>query len=221
LEATVAVFDEAERRNAEAILCLGDVVGYGPDPSETVDLVREHCEVTILGNHDAAVALNADVRVLPQDGQKAAYLHQTLLSDDQLGWLAGLPYTATMYGATLAHAAPDQPATWPRLDSFAAVQAQFSAFDTPLCFVGHSHKPAVVSNSLGVFHVRSGHRFLIDVGSVGQPRDHDPRASFAMYDMEAFTVDIIRVHYDVARTASKIVRRGLPPNLGERLRRGI
>ena len=212
---------EAERQNAEAILCLGDIVGYGPDPSETVELVRERCEITLLGNHDAAVALNAEMRVLPADGQRAAQLHQALLSDDQLAWLAGLPYTAEAYGATLAHAAPDQPAAWPRLDTFSAVQAQFSAFDTPLCFVGHSHKPAVVSNSLGVFQVRAGHRFLIDVGSVGQPRDHDPRASFAMYDTEAFTVDIIRVHYDVARTASKILRRGLPQGLSERLRRGV
>jgi len=221
LEASEAVFAEAERQNADAILCLGDVVGYGPNPSETVDLVRERCEVIILGNHDAAVAQDAEMHVLPKDGQKAAKLHQALLSDDQLDWLAGLPYMATVHGVTLAHAAPRQPEAWPRLDSFSALQAQFSAFDTAICFVGHSHKPAVVSNSLGVFQVRAGHRYLIDVGSVGQPRDHDPRASFAMFDTEAFTVNILRVHYDVARTASKIVRRGLPPGLSDRLRRGI
>lgn len=221
LEATEAVFEEAEQRDADAFLCLGDVVGYGPDPSATVEMVRNRCEVTVLGNHDAAVALNAEMSVLPRDGQRAAQLHQALLSDDQLRWLAGLPLKTTVHGATLAHAAPDQPEAWPRLDSFPAVQAQFSAFDTPICFVGHSHKPAIVSNSLGVFHVRKGQRYLIDVGSVGQPRDHDPRASFVMFDTEAFTVDIVRVHYDVARTASKIVRRGLPPDLAERLRRGV
>ncbi|MEO0558679.1 MAG: metallophosphoesterase family protein [Bacteroidota bacterium] len=221
LEATEAVLAEAETRNVDAVLCLGDVVGYGPNPSETVELVRARCDQTILGNHDAAVALNAEMQVLPKDGQSAAKLHQALLSDDQLDWLASLPYTAIVHGATLAHAAPDHPEAWPRLDSFAALQAQFSAFDTDICFVGHSHKPAVVSNSLGVFQVRPGHRYLIDVGSVGQPRDHDPRAAFAMYDTDACTVDVVRVHYDVARTASKIVRRGLPPNLAERLRRGI
>lgn len=221
LEASEAVFAEAERRDAQAFLCLGDVVGYGPDPSETLELVRNRCEVTTLGNHDAAVALNADMSVLPKDGQKAAQLHQTLLSDDQIEWLAGLPHRKTAYDATLAHAAPDQPDAWPRLDSFAAVQAQFSAFDTPICFVGHSHKPAIVSNSLGVFQVRPGHRYLIDVGSVGQPRDHDPRASFALFDTDAFTVDIVRIHYDVAQTASKIFRRGLPRELGERLRHGL
>lgn len=221
LEASEAVLEEAERREADAIVCLGDVVGYGPDPSETVELVRQRCEMTILGNHDAAVAQNAAMHVLPKDGQAAARLHQALLSDDQLEWLAALPYTGTAYGTTLAHAAPRQPDAWPRLDSFSALQSQFDAFDTPICFVGHSHKPAVVSDSLGVFQVRAGHRFLVDVGSVGQPRDHDPRASFAVFDTEAFTLDIVRVHYDVARTASKIVRRGLPPSLSERLRRGV
>lgn len=221
IEASEAVFAEAERRGVDATLCLGDIVGYGPNPSETVEMVREQCEVTVLGNHDAAVALNAEMHVLPKDGQKAARLHQALLSDDQIEWLSGLPYRAEAYGATLVHAAPDHPDAWPRLDSFAALQAQFAAFDTPICFVGHSHKPAVVSSSLGVFQVRPGHRYVIDVGSVGQPRDHDPRASFAIYDTEAFTVDIVRIHYDVARTASKIIRRGLPAELGERLRRGV
>jgi len=221
LETSEAVFEDADQRGAEAFLCLGDIVGYGPDPSDCVELVRERCDSVVLGNHDAAVALNADMDVLPRDGRKAARLHQALLSDDQIQWLAERPLRAVAHGATLVHAAPDEPAAWTRLDSFVAVQAQFSAFDTDLCFVGHSHKPATASSSLGVFSVRPGYRFLIDVGSVGQPRDHDPRASYALYDPEAVTVEIIRVHYDVARTASKVVRRGLPADLGDRLLRGL
>ena len=220
LEASEAVFADAEARAVDAALCLGDIVGYGPDPAECVELVRERCSTVILGNHDAAVALDANVGALPRDGQAAARLHQALLSDDQLGWLGSLPLRAVAPDATLVHAAPDHPEEWPRLDSFQAVQAQFDAFDTALCFVGHSHKPAVASNSLGVFSVRPGHRFLVDVGSVGQPRDHDPRASYAVYDTEAVTVEFVRVHYDVARTASKITRRGLPTDLGNRLLRG-
>ena len=221
LEASEAVFADADARGVNAVLCLGDIVGYGPDPAECVELVRERCETAILGNHDAAVALNADVGVLPRDGQAAARLHQALLSDDHLEWLGALPLRTVAHAVTLAHAAPDHPEDWPRLDSFQAIQAQFDAFDTDLCFVGHSHKPAVASNSLGVFNVRPGHRFLVDVGSVGQPRDHDPRASYAVYDTDAFKVEIVRVHYDVARTASKITRRGLPPDLGSRLLRGV
>ena len=221
LEASEAVFADAETRGVDATLCLGDIVGYGPDPGECLELVRARCETVLLGNHDAAVALDADVGMLPRDGQAAARLHQALLSDDQLDWLAALPLRAVAHGVTLVHAAPDHPEDWPRLDSFQAIQAQFDAFDTDLCFVGHSHKPAVASNSLGVFSVRPGHRFLVDVGSVGQPRDHDPRASYAVYDTDAVQVEILRVHYDVARTASKIARRGLPTDLGDRLLRGV
>ena len=220
LAALEAALAEADRRGAQAAVCLGDVVGYGPDPEACVDRVRERCEVTVLGNHDAAVARDEGLAVLPKDGQQAALRHREWLSDDQRQWLAGLPLTAERHGATLVHAAPRHPASWPRLDSFQTVQAQFAAFETPVCFVGHSHKPAVVSDALGVFAVRPGHRFLVDVGSVGQPRDHDPRLSFVMYDAEAGTAETVRVHYDVSRTVARVHERGLPARLGERLRRG-
>ena len=217
LEAALA---EADRRGAGALVCLGDVVGYGPDPEVCVDLVRERCAVTVLGNHDAAVARDEGLAVLPADGQEAARRHREWLSDDQLAWLAGLPLVAESHGATLAHAGPRDPASWPRLDSFPRVQAQFGAFDTPICFVGHSHRPAVVSDAMGVFTVRPGHRFVVDVGSVGQPRDRDPRLSFAMYDAEAGTVETVRVAYDVARTVARVRERGLPARLGDRLQTG-
>ena len=220
LAALEAALAEADRRGADAVVCLGDIVGYGPDPEACVDRVRERSEATVLGNHDAAVARDEGLAALPKDGQEAARRHREWLSDDQRQWLAGLPLTAQSHGATLVHAGPSDPASWPRLDSFRAVQAQFGAFETPICFVGHSHKPAVVSDALGVFTVRPGHRFLVDVGSVGQPRDHDPRLSFAMYDTDAGTVETVRAHYDVASTVARIHERGLPGRLAERLRAG-
>lgn len=218
LEATLVL---ADARGAQVRVCLGDIVGYGPSPGACVDLVRERCEVCVVGNHDAAVALDKGVDVLPQDGREAVRLHQSLLTEEQRAWLAGLPLTAEAYGATFVHAAPLTPERWPRLDSFSQVQAQFEAFSTPICFVGHSHRPNVVSSSIGVSRVRPGHRFLIDVGSVGQPRDKDPRLSFALYDSEAFTVEIVRGHYDHTRTAVRVAEAGLPPSLGDRLRRGV
>ena len=217
LEAALA---EADRRGADAVVCLGDVVGYGPDPEACVDRVRERCGVTVLGNHDAAVARDEGLAVLPKDGQEAARRHREWLSDDQRQWLAGLPLVAEGHGATYAHAAPLAPASWPRLTTFQAVQAQFGAFETPVCFVGHSHKPAVVSDALGVFTVRPGHRFLVDVGSVGQPRDRDPRLAFVVYDTGAGTAETVRVHYDVSQTIARVHERGLPARLGERLRTG-
>ena len=213
--------DLAEQRGAEQLVSLGDVVGYGPDPSACLDLVRAEFVANILGNHDAAVATGDGLDVLPPDGQAAATVHQTLLSDDQRDWLASLPLVRTAYDATFVHAAPLHPERWPRLSSFGHVRSQFDAFETPLCFVGHSHKPAVVSDTIGVLRVRRGHRFLVDVGSVGQPRDRDPRLSFALFDTDAFTVEIVRAHYDHARTTVRVRELGLPAALGDRLRRGV
>ena len=220
LAALDAALSESERRGADAVVCLGDIVGYGPDPEACVDRVREACEVVVMGNHDAAVARNEGVDALPKDGRVAARLHREWLGGDQLAWLAGLPLVAEAYGATLVHAGPNAPASWPRLDSFRATQAQFPAFSTPICFVGHSHKPAIVSDTLGVFAVRPGHRYIVDVGSVGQPRDRDPRLAFSFFDAEAGSVEPVRVHYDVAATAARVHERKMPAGLGDRLRRG-
>lgn len=221
LQAFQAALALAEQRSADHLVCLGDVVGYGPDPGPCVDLVRSEFETCVLGNHDAAVALDDGLDVLPCDGQAAARLHRTLLSDDQLAWLGALPLKVEAHGATFVHAAPLHPELWPRLESFGQVKAQFAAFSTPICFVGHSHRPALVSETIGVSRVRPGHRFLVDVGSVGQPRDRDPRFSFALYNPDAFTVETVRGHYDHARVAVRIGEVGLPASLGDRLRRGV
>ncbi|WP_412063070.1 metallophosphoesterase family protein [Rubrivirga sp. IMCC45206] len=219
LEALRAALAIAEARGADHLVSLGDVVGYGPSAGECLDVVRSEFTLSVLGNHDEAV-VTGDWSVLPKDGQAAAKLHREQLSDDQRGWLAGLPLTAERFEATFAHAAPDEPGAWPRLETFRDTQRQFGAFDTPICFIGHSHKPAVVSSSLGVFRIRKGHRYLVNVGSVGQPRDHDPRLSFGLYDPDAFTVETVRAHYDMAQTSSKIAEAGLPASLADRLRAG-
>lgn len=225
IHGNLAAFERAladiDARGIDRIVCLGDVVGYGPDPEACVALVRERCELTVLGNHDAAVALDDGTEVLPRDGQAAARLHREWLDADALAWLAALPLRVDHPEATYVHASPSHPDAWERLDSFPVIRAQFGAFDAPICFVGHSHKPAVASDSMGVFSVRPGHRYLVDVGSVGQPRDHDPRLSYAIYDPEALSVETVRLHYDVAKTIARVHTRGLPDGLGARLRRGV
>lgn len=219
-DALVAVLAEADRRGADAVVCLGDVVGYGPDPEACIELVRQRCLVTVQGNHDAAVATGEDVDALPADGRAAARLHSEWLGADAMRWLAALPLVAESHGATLVHASPEAPEAWQRLDSFHAVQAQFGAFATDVCFVGHSHRPAIVADQIGVTQVRPGHRFLVNVGSVGQPRDHDPRAAFGLFDTEAVTYELVRVYYDHAHTAARLAARGMPSSLGTRLARG-
>ncbi len=209
----------AEAHGADALVNLGDVVGYGPSPVECLDVVRKEFAINVLGNHDAAVAGEPD-KAIPPDGQKAVDLHRTLLDADRLEWLASLPYTVEAHGATFVHAAPDEPDQWPRLETLRDTQRQFAAFETDICFIGHSHRQAIVSESLGVFRVRPGHRFLVNVGSVGQPRDRDPRLGFALFDTDAFAVHLVREHYDHAQTEAAILKAGLPKRLATRLRAG-
>ena len=219
LPALRAAMRSAEARGADALINLGDVVGYGPSPVECLDVVRAEFDLSVLGNHDSAVAGVPD-KALPPDGQKAVALHRELLDFDRIAWLASLPYVADAYGATFVHAAPLEPERWPRLESARDTQRQFEAFDTPICFVGHSHRQAIVADTIGVFRVRPGHRYLVNVGSVGQPRDRDPRLGYALFDTDAFSVELVREHYDHAQTAASIAKAGLPESLGNRLRTG-
>ena len=219
-EALDAVLASAEGRSADAVLCLGDVVGYGPDPGPVLDRVRETCHTTVLGNHDEAVVADDGLDALPSDGQAAARHHRQALTADQLAWLGARPLVAEAFGVTLAHASPLDPGSWSRLRTYKEVSAQFSAFETDVCFVGHSHRPAIASDTLGVMRVRRGPRYLINVGSVGQPRDGDSRAAYGLFDTDAFTFEQVRVRYDVAKTVARIREEGLPERLAKRLSAG-
>ena len=220
LEALTTALKLAEEHKADAVICLGDVVGYGPDPAACLELIRTTCEACVLGNHDEAVAFDKGLDVLPGDAQAVVRMHQHTLSENHMEWLRDLPLRYEAYNATFVHASPDAPGEWYRLESFHTVQAQFTFFDGPICFVGHSHKPAVASSTLGVLRVRRGHRFLVDVGSVGQPRDKDSRLGFVLFNAKEFVCELVRGHYDVERTEARIKEEGLPMVLAERLKRG-
>jgi predicted phosphodiesterase len=219
LERTLQAIDEA---TVDAIYCLGDVVGYNADPAPCVELVRTHCDGIVRGNHDAAVAKEEAIEALPPDGQKAARHNRSCLSDDQLDYLAGLPLTATVDNCTFVHATPDAPTAWKRLTTYPAAQDQFAHFDTDVCFIGHTHVPAVMADRLGVLQVRRGHRFLVNVGSVGQPRDQNDKLSFGLFDTDTFEYHNVRLSYDVEKAAGKIREtEALPNRLAHRLFEGM
>ncbi len=209
-----------DRRGVDAIYCLGDVVGYGADAEECVELVRERCAGVVMGNHDEAVALSRGVEYLPKDARVAAAHNRDRLSDDQLAYLATLPLKLEVDGCTFVHATPHLPEQWQRIDTFLVAQAQFEHFTTDVCFIGHTHIPAVMANKLGVLRVRPGYRFLINVGSVGQPRDNNPRLGFAFFDTETFAYELVRAPYDVERTCARILHARLPKSLARRLKVG-
>ncbi|HEX7069864.1 MAG TPA: metallophosphoesterase family protein [Rhodothermales bacterium] len=220
LEALQAVLTRIDQDGVDAVYCLGDVVGYGADPAACVDLVRERCAAVVLGNHDLAVATGDGAAYLPKDGQAAAAKHRMLLDPDQLDFLQGLPLTIAVGDCTFVHATPFEPEQWHRLGGYFHANVQFAHFKTDVCFVGHTHIPGMMSNSIGVSKMRRGARFIVNVGSVGQPRDGDPRASFCLFDAEAFSHEIVRVPYEVDRAARKIEDLGLPKTLAKRLHRG-
>ena len=221
LEALTAVLQVIEARRVEAVYCLGDVVGYGADAATCVNLVRLHCTATVMGNHDEAVALERGVKTLPRDARKAAAHNRVQLNESQRAFLAGLPLTLEADGCTFVHATPADPGAWQRLGSYLIAREQFGYFHTEVCFIGHSHVPAVMGSKLGAVRVQPGARYLINVGSVGQPRDGDPRACVAFFDTETFAYDLVRVPYNIDAAANKIIIAGLPKRLANRLYKGV
>jgi len=228
LEALQAVLADAAPRT-DAVLSLGDLVGYGADPLACVEIVAERAQRITCGNHDHAVAGLLGLDWFNPHARAAAEWTRERLDDDHRAYLGGLPLVVEVGDATLVHASPDRPDEWEYLvtaqDGFDA----FPAFATRLCFIGHSHLPGAWSlGSTGPEHLSGpvdlefvrGRRYIVNVGSVGQPRDRDPRAAYAIWDAEAGTVAIRRVVYDLEAARQKILDGGLPRFLADRLRWG-
>jgi diadenosine tetraphosphatase ApaH/serine/threonine PP2A family protein phosphatase len=225
LEALDAVLADTVGR-ADAILCLGDVVGYGADPRACIERLAERAQVITAGNHEYGVAGLLDLDWFNPLARAAALWTRERLDDDHRSYLAALPLVAEVDGATLVHASPDNPEEWGYLVSAEDGFQAFAAFTTRLCFVGHSHVPGVWSlGSTGPawlpgavrVDLEHGRRYLVNVGSVGQPRDRDSRASYALWSVEDGAVAIRRVPYDVDAARRKIAVSGLPQYLADRL----
>ncbi len=229
LTAFEAVLKDADD-NWDEIWCLGDVIGYGPDPNECVALLREHPHITLTGNHDWAALGKLDVSTFNQDAQDAVSWTSDTLSDDARAYLETKPPMLVKDQFTLAHASPRQPVWEYITDAFIAWE-NFDFFDTPYCLVGHTHYPVVFEHDEEygalAFHadyvrplsLESKH-LIINPGSVGQPRDSDPRAGYAMLDLEALTWQHKRVPYDIAETQKRMLQAKLPHRLIARLQFG-
>jgi diadenosine tetraphosphatase ApaH/serine/threonine PP2A family protein phosphatase len=228
LEALRAVLTDADGR-ADDVLCLGDVVGYGADPGPCVDLIASRARALVTGNHERAVAGRLDMSWFNRYARAAAEWTREHVDTDCTAYLDRLPLTADVEDATLVHASPRHPDEWEYLVTEDDGLTAFEAFATRLCFVGHSHVPAMWSlGSSGPDYARgdvdvtldAGRRYIVNVGSVGQPRDRDPRAAYALWDVEARRIRVRRVAYDVAAARAKIEAAGLPRFLSDRLAAG-
>ena len=233
IEALSAVVEAYKTENIDQYYCLGDVVGYGASPNECADIIREMAEATILGNHDAAVAGRMDYSYYYEAARNALDLHASVLSDANMLWLRGLPYKQelTDCGVTLCHGSPLRLEEFEYI--FAPEQARecLSIWDelADLTLIGHSHLCKVFALRPGEveelparrFQLEKGYRYIVSVGSVGQPRDYDNRASYTLFDTEKREFDFKRVEYDIESAASKIFESNLERNFGHRLFIGV
>jgi diadenosine tetraphosphatase ApaH/serine/threonine PP2A family protein phosphatase len=226
LEALRAVRGEIEKLKPDRVFCLGDIVGYGASPAECIDLTREISESCVAGNHDFGVTGQTDISYFNRYAREAIAWTADTLGPDRMDYLRGLPLTAVEDELfRLVHATPADPGRWNYIFSHQQALEQFKAFGEPLCFLGHSHQPCVfemmdpetIIMSTDRATLRPDRRYIVNVGSVGQPRDGDPRASFCLYDPEGKEVRIVRVEYDVEGAQKRILEAGLPPVLANRL----
>lgn len=223
-----AVVDSLESRGIDSVVCLGDTVGYGADPGEAIAVIRQLCDKTVLGNHDSAAVSEGLEARFNQWARDAIAWTRTRLTEDEVEFLRGLPMTATHQGALLVHASPLDPGSWRYLIRGRDASAAFAAFEERLCLVGHSHEPVFFECGgtttrvvpVGKLEMADDKRYIVNAGSVGQPRDGDPRASYAVVEPDAGTVEIVRVPYDTERAGRRITAAGLPAFLGERLSSG-
>ena len=230
LEALEAVVSVAARRQIDNWICLGDVVGYGADPGACIALTRSLTENTLLGNHDAAVAGLQDVAYFNSYARRAVDWTSSHIEGEERDFLAELPLVLELDDAFYVHAEPADPEDWGYVHSARDAAAAMRAVTARLCFVGHTHEPLlcragdsraeIIDGGSGAVSLEPNDRYLVNVGSVGQPRDGDPRSCFVIHDGENDTVEFIRTEYDIDSTAAKIVAAGLPIYLARRLESG-
>ena len=232
LEALTQSLAALERQRPDRVICLGDVVGYGASVNECCALVRKVSEVTLLGNHDAAVAGRMDYSFYYDAARHALDWTAARIEPDHLEWLRSIPYGHRIDGVQFTHGNPVNPEAYEYV--FAVEQARellpHAAELADVNFIGHSHlcktfalHPAGdVSEVVAArFGIRRGYKYVVSVGSVGQPRDCDNRACFVTYDTDERVVEFHRVPYDIETSAQKIFDADLALNFGKRLFLGV
>ncbi len=221
LEALTTALVYIDSSNIDEVICLGDIVGYGASPNECIDIIRERCEKVILGNHDIACVDLIHTGDMTANARKAAFWTHDRLTPSSREYLEHLPLRIDHETFTLVHAFPYRPGNWDYLMSRFQAEIAFHHFDTHLCFIGHTHVPAIYDSEDSEKGVYSNGKHIINVGSIGQPRDGDPRLSFGLLDTANWSYENVRLAYPVELAAEKIRHAGLPDLLADRLFTGL
>lgn len=225
LEALQAVVSSCKSKDIQEFLCVGDIVGYGTNPNECIEIIKDLKAESICGNHEWAVLEKCDIKYFNKTAQHAVIWTRRNISSEGLEYLDNLDLIFKNEDLILVHGSLNTPDEFyyltDKLDAFDT----FSLMDRNVCFIGHTHKPQIFDykeNSINVSSVQNlnidkEHKYIINVGSVGQPRDGIPDASYCIYDTDLNEIEIIRESYDVKKAQKKILDAGLPAILAYRL----
>ncbi|MBD3317182.1 MAG: metallophosphoesterase [Chitinivibrionales bacterium] len=230
LEALEATFEDIENQTIDEIICLGDIVGYCANPNECITLVNKKCPVTLLGNHDAAAVGKLSTQHFNIHAKIAIDWTAEHLNRKSKTYLENLPLRKHFDSITYVHSTPYEPQMWYYITSLEEAAFNFQFFDTTFCFVGHTHIPIIivldekrelyVHQDTKIDFGDSGARYLINVGSVGQPRDHNPDSCYGIIDTEQQRYYARRVKYDLQKTQNKMRKIHMPEFLVTRLQEG-
>ncbi len=229
LEALQAVVRSMEDLGVDEVHFVGDAIGYGPDPNACLRWIMDNTSMMVMGNHDFAAAGFMGAESFNPNAKAALVWNVEQMEEQDLNFLRSLPMRQSTPEMTLVHANPMDPGGWNYIFSLWDAEMNFPFFEGPFCFLGHSHQAVAVAmdsqGSVNVvsgngFSIEEGHRYLVNVGSVGQPRDGDPSACFGLLDTERGRFSFIRTPYDVCQTQRKMMDAGLPRPLIERLAEG-
>ncbi len=224
LEALEAVLSSIEEERVDAIVSLGDIVGYGADPVECISIMREmEPVVSLVGNHDHASVGRTDISYFNINARRAVIWTMEHIGEDDVGYLEGLPLVGHIDRTVLVHASLVNPSEWNYILTGEAASICFDRMDENICLTGHSHSPVIFSEE-SYYIPREGKelelkkgKYIVNVGSVGQPRDGDPRSRYVIYDSSRRMVSYRAVEYDIEGAREKIIKAGLPHVLGDRL----
>lgn len=227
LEALTKVLDDARAQGVTRFACVGDIVGYNANPVECLNLVRELNCACVRGNHDHYCSHPENLNGFHPLAADVVSWTRKQLSEEQQVFLRNLRYVSSVETFTIVHSTLDMPEMWGYVFDRLEAEANFNYQSTTLCFYGHTHVPLAFEKTdtirFGLYtkiKIGLGKKYLINVGSVGQPRDGDPRAAYVVYDMVNNVVELRRVPYEIDRTQKKILDAGLPGRVAARLALG-
>jgi predicted phosphodiesterase len=224
LEALQVVLEDIKSQQCTHVACVGDVVGYNANPKECLDIIRSMNVPCVKGNHDEYCSIDENLEGFNPAAAEAVNWTRQQLSEEDKQWLRELKYIRLVGSFSIVHATLDVPQRWGYVFDKLAAAASFTYQNTAVCFFGHTHVPVafirdsvVRGGTYSKFKVEPGRKYFVNVGSVGQPRDNNPKAAYAIYNLDESSIELRRLDYDIATAQKKILEAGLPPRLAERL----